>query len=159
MANVQPLAQLHDIHMPKAIGLWPLAPGWWLLFLVFMTVVLFFSYRFFSNYIKNKPKRQALVLLKDYELEYQQTADVALAAARIGALLKRVALVYYPRQTVASLQGQAWFSFLNEQSKGFDFSAVEVLLLQAPYQATARGNVDVLFELARKWIVQRSYYV
>jgi len=30
-ANAQALSDLRDIHLPGAVTLWPLAPGWWLI--------------------------------------------------------------------------------------------------------------------------------
>lgn len=159
MADKQALAQLHDIHMPASIGFWPLAAGWWALAFIFLIVVLIASYYFFKQQAKNKPKRQALRLLTLYEQAYREQADVALAAAQVGELLKRVALVYYPRHNVASLQGHAWIEFLNQSSHALDFTALDLLLLQAPYQLKPEGDLSLLFDTARKWILQRSYHV
>ena len=34
-----PLAELRDIHLPEAVSLWPLAPGWWLLLALIAAVL------------------------------------------------------------------------------------------------------------------------
>ena len=40
MANMDPLAQLKDIHLPDAVGLWPLAWGWWVLLILLVLIAL-----------------------------------------------------------------------------------------------------------------------
>ena len=32
---VDPLAALRGLHLPEPVGLWPLAPGWWMVFVAF----------------------------------------------------------------------------------------------------------------------------
>ena len=128
------LSQLHDIHMPQRIQWWPLAPGWYLLaFLVvaLLTLCAFFLYHY---YVKGRAKRQALHLLTRYQKEYQSEMNSQISAANLSLLLKRVALAYYPRETVASLQGDEWIIFLNQSSKKIDFEDVRAELLEMPYQ-------------------------
>ena len=155
-APVDPLEGLRDIHLPDAVGWWPLAPGWYLLgFLVllgFLTVG-FFLVRYYLN---GRARRDALCLLKRYRQEYVEKANSQLSAARVSEVLRRVALVYFPRGKVASLQGEAWLMFLNNTSKGLDFNLVKLELLEMPYQPSDGGDLSFLFSMAQKWIHQRS---
>jgi hypothetical protein len=76
-------------------------------------------------------------------------------AARISELLKRVALVYFPRSRVASLQGEAWIDFLSHTGKKLDFNAVRDELIEAPYQPNSSCDLNLLFKISRLWITQR----
>ncbi len=149
------LAQLRDIHLPDAIGWWPLAPGWYLLaitVLLILVVSLFFSVR---RYINGRSRRHALHLLATYQQQYQEEMNHSLTAARVSELLKRVALVYFPRAEVASLTGEAWLHFLNSTARGVDFNDVRQELLEAPYESTFSRDLGSLFNIARRWIIQR----
>lgn len=153
--QAQELAQLRDIHLPDPIGWWPLAPGWYLLSL-FVIAMLVTAIIFVIRYYKNgRAKRQALRLLETYRQQYQQDTNSQLTAARISELLKRVALVYFPRSKVASLQGESWILFLNHTAKGLHFENVRIELLDAPYQPTISLDLNLLFEMTRSWINQR----
>ena len=59
------LSSLHDIHMPEAIGWWPLALGWYLLGVIVVMACLslgLFSYR---CHVNGKAKREALSALAE----------------------------------------------------------------------------------------------
>jgi len=149
------LSQLRDIHLPTAIGWWPPAIGWYFLILSLMTLIsvsLFFIHRY---YVSIRPRREALRLLASYEAAYQKGREHQITAAFISELLKRVALVYFPRKEVASLQGKEWLDFLNQTSHDFDFNTVRDQLLVAPYQAEVNTDLQPLFIIAKKWIKQR----
>lgn len=151
----QALEKLRDIHAPAPVGWWPLAPGWYLLLVMLILAVcgiLFFVLRRVAN---SRAKRQALQLLLSYEQQYQQVPNSQLTTAHVSELLRRVALVYFPREAVAGLQGEAWIMFLNNTSKGLDFSKVYHELLEMPYQPKTSGDLQALFRLARTWISQR----
>lgn len=153
--QAQELAQLHDIHLPEPIGWWPLAPGWYLLALLVIAMLvtaIIFAVRYYKN---GRAKRQALRLLETYRRQYQQDRNSQLNAARVSELLKRVALVYFPRSKVASLQGDAWILFLNNTAKGLNFESVRTELLEAPYQPAISQNLNLLFQMTRSWINQR----
>lgn len=160
-ATAQELAQLRDIHLPEPIGWWPLAPGWYLLlFLVIfcIAIIVLYSWRRYKNSVS---KRQGLRLLNTYYSQYQNDQNSQLASARVSEILKRVALVYFPRAKVASLNGADWIQFLNETGKGIDFNPIRYELLELPYSSSQPGKttlekIDVLFESAKHWIKQRS---
>ncbi len=155
MNNQDALTQLRDIHIPSPIGWWPLAPGWYLL-AILVTVSLITAIIFLIRHYKNgRAKRQALRLLANYQQQYQREASTQLSAARVSELLKRVALVYFPRTKVASLQGDEWILFLNSSAKGLHFEEVRTELLETPYQPNVSQDLGLLFKMVRDWISQR----
>lgn len=157
MANTpDPLTQLRDIHLPDFIGWWPLAFGW---YLVSVLIVLFIASLVYFLYQKNRnaiAKNKALSLLKTYKEHYEKEQDAQWASARVSELLKRVALVYYPRTQVASMCGEDWIVFLNQSSKGLDFQAVKALLLELPFKSAESVDLEPLFSTAAAWIRQRG---
>ncbi len=155
MLKAQELAQLRDIHLPASIGWWPCAPGWYLLATIFILAFLITVFFLCRYHVNGRARREGLRLLTTYLQQYQRDANSQCIAARLSELLKRVALVYFPRDKVASLQGKAWIAFLNNTSKGLDFTLVERELLEAPYQAMMDCDLQRLFDLARSWIRQR----
>lgn len=156
MVNSNPdLAQLHDIHLPDAIGIWPLAPGYYVLALLVILLLWGGTILLMRSIRKGRNKRQALRVLKSYHEDYLKTANSQASAAQISELLKRVALVYYPREQVASLQGEAWISFLNQTARNVDFTKVRSLLIECPFQPPQSLDLLPLFDVAKRWIQQR----
>lgn len=151
-----PLAQLRDIHLPEAVSWWPLAPGWYALLIGLVFTLLVFIIWIWHLYNRGRAKRNALVLLKNYYHQYKRDGNTQRASARVSELLKRVALVYYPRENVASLQGKNWIIFLNAQAKNIDFTHVQDELLVLPYvPSVPERSLNLFFELSTKWIKQR----
>lgn len=149
------LAQLRDIHLPAPIGFWPFAPGVYVLGVLFILLLLG-SIFLLMRYIRaGHNKRQALRVLKSYHQDYLKNANSQTSAAQISELLKRVALVYYPREQVASLQGDAWIDFLNQTARQVDFTKVRPLLIECPFQPPQSIDLLPLFDVAKRWIQQR----
>lgn len=163
MANSMPmmpptdaLSQLRDIHLPEPIGWWPLAPGWYLLAFIVMAALIFLIVLGHRFYLNGRAKRHALRLLTTYLKEYQSEMNSQTSSAHLSLLLKRVALAYFPRAKVASLQGDEWILFLNHTAKKIDFEDVRAELLEMPYQPPKDCDLGLLFELTRQWISQRG---
>lgn len=156
MSSAEGIAALKDIHLPMPVGFWPLAPGWYLLMvLVFMLgfSLLYFGYRKTAH---ARPRKQALALLKQYQSLYEKDKNSQLICSRVSELIRRVALVYYPREQVAGLHGDAWIAFLNETAKGVDFKPVQYLLLELPFKPSQDVNLEPLFTQTIIWIKQRG---
>lgn len=156
MDKPDPLAQLKDIHLPEPIGWWPLAPGWYLVMALVLLILLYLTYLAYKRYRHALAKKNALALLDSYQQHYKQEPNVAATSANISALLRRVALVYFPREQVASLHGEAWLQFLQQTAKGSDFESVREMLLDAPFKNDLTMNLEPLFQQAKLWIKQRS---
>ena len=156
------LNQLRDIHLPPPIGIWPIAIGWYLLALLLLIAGILFYFR----HRRRRVKRRALQILADYERQYRNHGPKEMPAeetvAKIADLLRRVALAYFPRETVAGLEGQAWLDFLNRTSRGLDFNVLANVLLELPYQKTKSGqkaDLNGLFSSAKSWVKQRRAHV
>jgi hypothetical protein len=156
VANTEPLAQLKDIHLPDPIGWWPLAPGWYVLMIITLLLSFWLFFYLFKRYANSLPKKQALSLLQHYKEQYAKDKNAQLASARVSELLKRVALVYYPRMDVASMHGDTWVQFLNKTAKGVDFEPVNSMLAETPFKQAEAINVQPLIVRAEKWIKQRG---
>jgi hypothetical protein len=155
MTAPDPLSKLRDIHLPEPIGWWPLAPGWYLLVLLVIAILITIIFFLRRYYLNGSAKRDALRLLKIYQQQYQSEMNSQISSAHISLLLKRVALAYFPRARVASLQGDEWILFLNNTAKKLNFEEVRAELLEMPYQPQKDCDLGLLFEMAHTWIKQR----
>lgn len=150
------LKQLHDIHQPTTLNLWPFAPGWYVVWgagLIGCAVAILYGWRWYRH---GKVRRAALQILSQYEKEYYQTANAQKTSADLNELLKRVALAYFPREKVAQLCGMDWLLFLNQTSHHLDFLPEETALLLCPYQKEQACDLRALLHLVRAWIQQRG---
>jgi hypothetical protein len=156
VANSEPLAQLRDIHLPDPISWWPLAPGWYGLMALAVLLAIGISYRLYKRHANALAKNKALALLSMYKEQYEKDGNAQVASARISELLRRVALVYYPRSEVASIHGDGWIDFLNKTGKNIDFRPVRAQLLESPFKTAETVKLNPLFTRAEQWIKQRG---
>lgn len=155
MVDTQALAKLRDIQLPEPIGWWPMAPGWYVLSVLALFCLILIAYCLNRYYANSRCKREALLLLVSYEQEYRRTGNSQQTSMKVSELLRRVALVYFPRTMIASLQDKAWLAFLNKTAKAVDFNLASECLLQAPYQRGTTIDLKPLFINAERWIRQR----
>jgi hypothetical protein len=156
VAKVDALAQLKDIHLPESISWWPLAPGWYVVMLLMVFLIVGLAFWVHQRHLNALAKNQALELLKVYQDQYEKDRNAQLLSARISELLKRVALVYYSRADVASLHGESWVEFLTKTSKDIDFKPVKSMLLDSPFKTNETVSLNPLINRARLWIKQRG---
>jgi hypothetical protein len=158
MADPSLLADLHDIHLPHPVSAWPPGPAYYALLGLGIILLLLWLKRTYHRRT-TAPKREALLELTHLETRYQHHPESKTTAANITTLLRRVALVYYPRANVAGLHGEAWLLFLKQTSHHIDFDAVKTSLLNTPFNPASNSNCDnltPLFAATRRWITQRK---
>lgn len=104
---------IRDLHLPEAIGWWPLAPGWW--FLIAMAVVgLFFLLRRLARaHAAGAARRHALKQMASYQREYLEHGSAVLFGTQLSELVRRTMLAYAPRDEVAGLTGEEWLAWLD----------------------------------------------
>lgn len=108
---------IRDLHLPQAIGWWPLAPGWWFLIALALAGLGYLLYRAYKRWRWNAARRVALSELARVKREYASGMDAVTLAIELSELLRRTMLAYAPRAEVASLTGQTWLRWLD---RGFD---------------------------------------
>lgn len=105
---------LRDLHLPDAVGWWPLAPGWWVLFGIVAIALAYLGWRWYRAWVFNAPRRFALRELARFEAEYVEHRNPVALGKQISELLRRSMLAYAPRETVAGLTGEAWLAWLDD---------------------------------------------
>lgn len=140
-----PLDKLRDIHLPDQIDSFPSAPGWWLLLAIVLITAGYFIFKHYQY-------KKAIRLLKPAKAELKKLRSLppqtinAHSIATLSALLKRVCLIYFPNLEVASLSGQRWLKFLNQQkaknnAEEIFFSPQDIqLFCEMPYQKDPKIN-------------------
>jgi hypothetical protein len=144
------LSGLRDIHIPIEPHWWPLPLGWWLVIGAFICTLFILFCAFLYWY--TRPKQYALRELKSL---YIQEKNPILFARKISLLLKRIALLNYPRTEVATLTDERWVLFLKEHT-GLSFSEGQLNLLALatymPETALNPGSSESLYKATRKGI-------
>jgi len=105
------LDNLHDIIAPDAIGFFPLAPGWYIVLLLFLTLLFHLAWKRYKLYKKEQYKRDALAELSGLREQSKMNS------IRLLSLAKRVAISAYERENIAKLSEDAWWDFMQTHSK------------------------------------------
>lgn len=155
---------LADIIQPDPVGLWPLAPGWWLLLLIAVAMSAFLVILLKRYLQARRIRSQAFTLLDDARRVYEDTAeDESQSSASsnycrdVNQALKRYWRHYNPAPDILISDGDAWIALLNRVTHTPIFDEkVAGALSQGPYRKIARLNPDVIDSAARQWLKQAS---
>ncbi len=143
------LALMHGLVTPAPVAWLPLTLGWWIAAAWLLVVMVIVGWALLKRRCQNRYRRDALAELRTIESETD--LGPAESAQRIAALLKRTALVAYPRAQVAALFGHAWAEFLRESAPGDkQVAGAADKLAAAAYKPDADGSE--LSRPARRWI-------
>lgn len=124
---MDPLAQLHDIHLAPAVANYPIAIGWWLLLLLVLTVC-FFSIKGLKRW---RAKKQFLAQCVSQLEQAQQISDVV-------ALIKGICIRYGLRQQIAAMSLAELFALLIQtlpKAKQAEYSQLIDIDFSLCYQA------------------------
>jgi hypothetical protein len=135
---------LRDLHLPEAIGWWPLAPGWWLLIALAVFGLLYLLHRAYRQWRSNRPRRVALRELKKLRSEYQHGMDAISLSKQLSQLLRRAMLAYATRDAVAGLTGQSWLEWLDRGLEGQPFTTGPGRMIGSlPYVRSDGGDAEI----------------
>lgn len=145
------LAQLQDIIHPEPIGAWPWAIGYWLVLalLIALITLLVIWLRKRTRYLA--PKKAAKQLLR--QLDRQAPSY----ASDVNSLLKRTAMSYLSRETIASLDGEAWATWLDSYLPEPKRQRLGPLLAKR-HQATplTLAEANELHQLTQAWLASKA---
>lgn len=139
---------LHDILLPPPVSFWPPAPGWWLVGVLVMAVVLGLG-----MYWLRRRRRLAWYAPACRELE-QLTLTVNPDSrwfAELSRLLKRVAQVKNPQGDHLALSGDDWANRLHQQTTKTSLTDWQALV-RASWQPEADISPELALSLTRRWL-------
>jgi hypothetical protein len=126
---------LRDLHLPEAVGWWPLAPGWWVVIALAVVAVIYLLRALANRRSRSAARRHALKQLATLTRQFEQHGDVVAFSRSISELLRRTMLAYAPRSDVAGLTGDAWLAWLDRDLDQPRFQGkVGRKLLELPYR-------------------------
>ena len=149
---------LRDIHLPGSPDFWPPAPGWWVLAALVSGLAVWTAVLLWRQIKIRRQRRQILALLEQMERASDRTATPEFLA-KLSRLIRRLALMRFPHQEIASLTGQDWLRFLDSSGGDGQFCrGPGRVLAQGPYMRTLQEPVDgrALTRLVRHWIRQNT---
>ncbi|MDQ6629933.1 MAG: DUF4381 domain-containing protein [Pseudomonadota bacterium] len=156
--NLQQALQLRDIHLPPAPPFWPPAPGWWIVAAVLLALLAWGGHAAWRQSHLRRERRRVMEVLARLEsgLASERSPE---GLANISVLLRRLALVRFPRASVATLTGNAWLRFLDESGgQGRFADGPGRVLGSGPYQRALPADLDIvgLVALVREWVDRNS---
>lgn len=126
---------LRDLHLPEAIGWWPLAPGWWVVIALAVVVLVYLLRLYLRKHARGAARRYALRQLNTLTADFEKHRDAVEFSSRLSELLRRTMLAYAPRSEVAGLTGNAWLEWLDRDLDQPRFqSDTGRKLLELPYR-------------------------
>lgn len=152
------MANLQEIELPETVPFTPETIGWYLLGSALGVALVWLAWRLLQRWRANAYRRTALQELSQIEQLARAEATRPDALQGLPPLLKRVALVAYPRTEVAELAGDAWLGFLDGTLGSTDFTrGVGSWLPQLAYDPGSTDRMSAteasdLVTLARRWI-------
>jgi Domain of unknown function (DUF4381) len=141
---------LRDLHLPEAIGWWPLAPGWWLVLALCATGIVLLIRRYLRARSGAAARRHALRRLAQLTADFESHRDAVAFSSGLSRLLRRTMLAYAPRQDVAGLTGNDWLVWLDQDlDRPLFQGGAGRKLLELPYRrpgddVTAMELIDVV---------------
>ena len=154
-AEADPLAGLRDWHLPEPVSWWPPAPGWWVLALIGLALGLVLVRWWLRRRREAAPMRAALAELAALRGRLGHDLDARSFTAAVSQLLRRLALVRYPRDQVAALSGGDWLAFLERSGPGGALAeGAGRLLADGQFRNRPAGEAELaaLTRAARTWI-------
>jgi hypothetical protein len=151
MHNSEALQGLRDIHLPDPVPFWPPAPGWWMLALS-IVLLLVIAVWLWKRHRRTAYRRVALKELRSLRQALANGQAGSPIIAELSILLRRAAITRYGRQQVAALNGTAWLEFLDRTGHTTYFSTQGQALLDAPYRRNTTEQVEPLLSLAQRWL-------
>ncbi len=152
------LAALRDIRLPPEPGLWPPAPGWWLVAGLLLALAAAAMLRRRS---RRQPLRSALRELDALAAAHALEGDPVRLARGVSRLLRRYALERFDDPRIGGLTRRDWLAFLDRNGGGGAFGDGPGRLLETlPYRPERKvggpspSNTDPaeLVALARRWL-------
>ena len=93
---------LRGLHLPDAIGWWPIAPGWWVVIALLIIALALLLRRAARRHKESAARRYAVRALERSTKAFAEHGDPVLLGKEVSEILRRTMLAYAPREDVAA---------------------------------------------------------
>lgn len=148
------LRTIIEPEFPESISMVPTTPGWWILLLVLVGLLLRALWRRRQRYLRDRYRRDALAQLAT--IKARLAAGELEAARELAPLLRATAIAAAGREALAGLQGDAYAAALAELAPDQDRLPVADLqhLAYAPLDDAGGLDIEVIVAALERWIQQ-----
>ena len=143
---------LKDIQAPAELGIWPLAPVWWLLAGVLLLTLIIGIMWHRRQQTANAYRKIASQALTTAYQQWQLTGDTHQYLNRANNLLRRCILHIQGNEQIAGRSGEAWLSLLNAATqRKLSATTADALTIKC-YQPTPQVDIDLVHHDIKAWI-------
>jgi hypothetical protein len=146
------LAQLQDIHSAGQPGWWPPAPGWWVLALIGLLVILFALRKLFAWLAVRRRRKAWLHVLEKLNRDHDPLQHPHEYLAGLNRLFRAIAVKAFPGTACARLQGEEWVAFITALMPERSAPGCLAALASGPYEPLPGVEAAKLNESARTWV-------
>jgi len=149
-------SQLRDIHVAPAVPWWPPAPGWWVLALLLLGVLVWLVRRVLARYRVRQRRKQMLGWVDHLNVTIDPRREPQAYLSTLNRIFKVVALRAFPGQHCAAMAGQDWADFLATEMKNSQSKDSLKVLASGPYDPAPQFDPEIMSTLTRHWIRQHG---
>ena len=148
------LRTIIEAELPEAISLVPATPGWWILLLAMVGLLLRAVLRRRQRYLRDRYRRDALAQLATIKTRLGE--GVQEAVRDLAPLLRATAIAAAGRDTLSGLQGDAYAMALEELDPGRDRLPVADIqrLAYEPLDEVEGLDIASFIAAQERWIQQ-----
>jgi hypothetical protein len=150
--KAQQVLPLRDIKLPAEPGFWPLAPGWWLLIVALLLLLLWLGIKWYRYRMKKRRWLDINQQLAELEFSYQRDKNPQQLLTDVSVFLRRFVRFQLKQDQATSLVGSNWISYLNQFDPSKPFSAYETALTAGVYQSNCEYDAQGLIQTTRAFI-------
>ena len=153
---------LKDIHLPPEVGLWPLAPAWWVLLVLILGALVVTIHKFRQHRAKNRYRNTAAKLLNQSYLEWQDQDNTSQYLHTANSLLRRCVLhatinadqtpLNDKQNSSIGATGKTWIKILNSFLKQNLTEKTESALTVKSYQDNPDVDIEQVHQELTAWI-------
>lgn len=136
-----------SLYEPPALAFSFETPGWTILAVIVILLMITFFVLWIRKRIRNKYRREAL-----REIDRLRPESEAIYA--VFLMLKKVAIQVFGRKNVASLHGKDWLLFLDKTGKKVQFQELDSQIFAILYEGEKPSiqTSESILNNAKKWI-------
>jgi len=146
------LRSIIEPELPEPISYLPATPGWWILLIVLLGLILRALWRRRQRYLADQYRREALLELSS--IKNRLDAGALEAVRDIAPLLRATAIAVLGREQISGLQGEGYAAALAELTPDqHRLSVADIdFLAYAPLADIDSINLEALIASVEHWI-------